>query len=64
MFENCQKIYILLLQGRIILAPFFRVNFADFWLAEQLTSLVPLFLDIHFFICFYINNTDWANGKC
>nr|CAD7256647.1 unnamed protein product [Timema shepardi] len=45
--------------GRIITAPFFRVGFADFWLADQLNSLVNALLDFQFLICFYITSDDW-----
>jgi hypothetical protein len=53
------------LQGRIVLAPFFYVNFADFWLADQLNSLVIVFVDFQYFICFYLANDNWmvATGK-
>lgn len=46
--------------GRVLFAPFFYVGFADFWVADQLNSLVPAFLDFQYFICFYIKNTDWT----
>ncbi|KAK6617882.1 hypothetical protein RUM43_014111 [Polyplax serrata] len=46
---------------RIILAPFFYVHFADFWFADQLTSLAPVFLDFQYFVCFYVSSTKWAN---
>ena len=36
---------------RIPLAPFLRVDFADFWLADQLNSLVTVLLDVEFYIC-------------
>uniref|UniRef100_A0A183JKC5 EXS domain-containing protein n=1 Tax=Schistosoma curassoni TaxID=6186 RepID=A0A183JKC5_9TREM len=49
-------------QGRIIRAPFAKVSFADFWLADQLTSLSFIFPDIAYFICFYSSQIDWANG--
>lgn len=48
-----------MLQFRIIAAPFFHVGFADFWLADQLNSLVGACLDYHFLIFFYIQNGDW-----
>lgn len=35
---------------------FYPVEFADFWLADQLNSLVVLFLDSEFMICFYAIN--------
>lgn len=42
-------------QGRIFIAPFGsgRVRFADFWIADQLVSIVPLFLDLEYLFCFY-----------
>lgn len=44
---------------RVICAPFYRVGFADFWLADQLTSLELIFFDIEYFICFYIYDVGW-----
>ena len=32
------------------------MNFADFWLADQLNSLVPVLLDFQYMICFYATN--------
>ena len=55
----------LFLQGRVVLAPLFYVNFADFWLADQLNSLVVVFIDFQYLICFYLtsNSLMSANGK-
>lgn len=50
------------LQGRMIAAPFFHVGFADFWLADQLNSLVIALLDFQYLICFYAVNGDWLNA--
>jgi uncharacterized membrane protein YbhN (UPF0104 family) len=49
----------------LIAAPFYHVGFADFWLADQLNSLVTVFLDFHFLFFFYVTNGDWlqAGGK-
>uniref|UniRef100_T1JMQ6 Xenotropic and polytropic retrovirus receptor 1 n=1 Tax=Strigamia maritima TaxID=126957 RepID=T1JMQ6_STRMM len=44
---------------RIITAPFFYVGFADFWLADQLNSLVPVLTDLQYFMCFYIDHVEW-----
>lgn len=46
-------------------APFYYVGFADFWLADQLNSLVTVLLDAHYLICFYIYNNNWyqTSGK-
>ncbi|TNN12929.1 Xenotropic and polytropic retrovirus receptor 1 [Schistosoma japonicum] len=54
--------WLLRVLGRIIRAPFARVSFADFWLADQLNSLSFIFPDIAYFICFYSSQIDWANG--
>jgi hypothetical protein len=37
------------------------VGFADFWLADQLNSLVAALLDFQFLICFYVRSVDWLN---
>ena len=42
---------------RIICAPFFPVQFADFWLADQLNSLVVPLVEFQHLICFYAY--DW-----
>ncbi|XP_055914256.1 xenotropic and polytropic retrovirus receptor 1 [Eupeodes corollae] len=49
--------------SRIVMAPFFYVTFADFWLADQLNSIVPAFLDIPFALCFFRNNPNWEHAK-
>lgn len=50
-------------QVRILFAPFFYVGFADFWLADQLTSLVPALLDFQYLVCFYLTNDKWMSNK-
>lgn len=47
--------------GRIICAPFCYVNFADFWIADQLSSSVPVFLDLQYFFCAYTTATTLEN---
>jgi hypothetical protein len=47
---------------RVFLAPFFRVEFTDFWLGDQLCSLESVFFDLEFFICFYINEYNWSSS--
>uniref|UniRef100_A0A336M492 CSON010362 protein n=1 Tax=Culicoides sonorensis TaxID=179676 RepID=A0A336M492_CULSO len=44
--------------SRVVTAPFWFVNFSDFWVADQLNSIVPAFLDIEFFFCFYTTNSN------
>ncbi|XP_033105651.1 xenotropic and polytropic retrovirus receptor 1 homolog [Anneissia japonica] len=58
------RVWLLRVLLRIILAPFFPVGFADFWLADQLNSLVTVLLDFEFLICFYICEVDWTSGSC
>ncbi|CAF1137228.1 unnamed protein product [Rotaria sordida] len=53
------RFWLLKTLGRIICAPFYRVGFADFWLADQLTSLGLIFYDIQYFFCFYIYSVSW-----
>ena len=38
---------------RILLAPFYPVTFGDFWFADQLNSIIIIFLDFEFMLCFY-----------
>lgn len=48
------------LQFRVVTAPFHRVGFADFWLADQLNSLVVVLMDLEYMICFYSFEMDWS----
>ncbi|KAK4877227.1 hypothetical protein RN001_009733 [Aquatica leii] len=52
-FRYEARFWALRVVGRVMLAPFFYVGFADFWMADQLNSLVTAFTDIQYFICFY-----------
>lgn len=60
-FKRGARFWALKVLFRIILAPFFFVHFADFWLADQLTSLAPIFLDFQYFVCFYASNVHWMD---
>lgn len=46
----------------MIAAPFFHVGFADFWLADQLNSLVTALLDFQYLACFYVVNGNWLEA--
>ncbi|XP_015515100.1 solute carrier family 53 member 1 [Neodiprion pinetum] len=59
MFRHEARFWLLKIMFRCISAPLMVVNFADFWLGDQLNSLSTVFLDFHFLICFYITNGDW-----
>ncbi|KRY19688.1 Xenotropic and polytropic retrovirus receptor 1, partial [Trichinella patagoniensis] len=43
-------------------APMHVVTFPDFWLGDQMNSLVTVFLDMQYFICFYVKQVDYGNG--
>uniref|UniRef100_A0A5S6QI55 EXS domain-containing protein n=1 Tax=Trichuris muris TaxID=70415 RepID=A0A5S6QI55_TRIMR len=43
-------------------APFHFVTFPDFWLADQMNSLVTFFLDMEYFVCFYASEVTVVNG--
>ncbi len=43
-------------------APFHYVTFPDFWLADQMNSLVTFFLDMEYLTCFYAAEVRWI-GK-
>ncbi|XP_058829753.1 solute carrier family 53 member 1 isoform X1 [Topomyia yanbarensis] len=62
-FRHEARFWTIRILSRIVLAPFFYVNFADFWLADQLNSVVPAFLDIQYFICFYSTITNWNRAE-
>lgn len=61
-FRHEARFWLLRITGRLISAPFFHVGFADFWLADQLNSLVAALLDFEFLICFYITNGNWLEA--
>ncbi|EDX05566.1 GD21730 [Drosophila simulans] len=48
------RIWLLTVVGRILLSPFFFVNFADFWVADQWTSLVVTIVDHYYLVRFYV----------
>eukprot|EP00698_Gefionella_okellyi_P013236 TRINITY_DN3614_c0_g1_i2.p1 TRINITY_DN3614_c0_g1~~TRINITY_DN3614_c0_g1_i2.p1 ORF type:complete len:717 (+),score=122.65 TRINITY_DN3614_c0_g1_i2:57-2207(+) len=50
--------------GRIATAPFFPVEFADFFLADQLASLVVMLYDLEYVICFYTADLWWGTDRC
>jgi len=66
-FHHEARYWALRVLMRVIMAPFCFVNFADFWLADQLNSMVPAFLDIPFLICFFGRSPTWhkaGKGEC
>lgn len=47
----------------MVTAPFHRVGFADFWLADQLNSLVVVLMDLEYMICFYSMELNWTKSE-
>uniref|UniRef100_A0A8C6SWD8 Xenotropic and polytropic retrovirus receptor 1 n=1 Tax=Neogobius melanostomus TaxID=47308 RepID=A0A8C6SWD8_9GOBI len=61
-FKTCyykSRFWLLKLLFRVVTAPFHRVGFADFWLADQLNSLGMVLMDLEYMICFYSFELDW-----
>lgn len=50
-------------QFRVFTAPFHKVGFADFWLADQLNSLSVILMDLEYMICFYSFELKWDESK-
>ncbi|XP_062699161.1 solute carrier family 53 member 1-like [Aedes albopictus] len=61
-FRYEARFWLLKTIGRMVAAPFFHVSFADFWLADQLNSLVTALLDFQFLTCFYVTNGNWLDA--
>uniref|UniRef100_A0A1Q3F8F7 Putative small molecule transporter n=1 Tax=Culex tarsalis TaxID=7177 RepID=A0A1Q3F8F7_CULTA len=61
-FRYEARFWLLKTIGRMVAAPFFHVGFADFWLADQLNSLVTALLDFQFLTCFYVTNGNWLEA--
>ena len=55
--------FIFFSQWRVLTAPFHPVAFADFWLADQLNSLVVAILDMEYMSCFYALDYYSVQGK-
>ncbi|XP_029005409.1 xenotropic and polytropic retrovirus receptor 1a [Betta splendens] len=57
------RFWLLKLLFRVFTAPFHRVEFADFWLADQLNSLVFVLMDLEYLVCFYIFELQWSSNQ-
>ncbi|KYO24267.1 xenotropic and polytropic retrovirus receptor 1 [Alligator mississippiensis] len=56
------RFWLLKLLFRVFTAPFHKVGFADFWLADQLNSLAVILMDLEYMICFYSFELQWNNN--
>ncbi|KAJ8038923.1 Xenotropic and polytropic retrovirus receptor 1-like [Holothuria leucospilota] len=57
------RFWLIKILSHIIIAPLHPVGFADFWLADQLNSLVTVLLDFEFLICFYTCEVLWVGNS-
>ncbi|CAF0819680.1 unnamed protein product [Brachionus calyciflorus] len=62
-FQFSSRAWVMNTLWKILAAPFYPVAFAHFWLADQLTSFEFLFIDIQFFICWFLFQAQWAPLK-
>ncbi|XP_029473990.1 xenotropic and polytropic retrovirus receptor 1 isoform X2 [Rhinatrema bivittatum] len=62
-FYYKSRFWLLKLLFRVFTAPFHKVGFADFWLADQLNSLVVILMDLEYMICFYTFELSWSNNE-
>ena len=56
MYFDQGRWWLLRVLGRILAAPFFIVKFADFWLADQLTSMTIAILDLYNMLCYFASS--------
>uniref|UniRef100_A0A6I8SS68 Xenotropic and polytropic retrovirus receptor 1 homolog n=1 Tax=Xenopus tropicalis TaxID=8364 RepID=A0A6I8SS68_XENTR len=61
-FYYKSRFWLLKLLFRVFTAPFHKVGFADFWLADQLNSLAVILMDLEFMICFYSFELKWGDS--
>uniref|UniRef100_A0A287DAR8 Solute carrier family 53 member 1 n=1 Tax=Ictidomys tridecemlineatus TaxID=43179 RepID=A0A287DAR8_ICTTR len=62
-FYYKSRFWLLKLLFRVFTAPFHKVGFADFWLADQLNSLSVILMDLEYMICFYSFELEWNKNK-
>ncbi|XP_048415006.1 xenotropic and polytropic retrovirus receptor 1 homolog [Stegostoma tigrinum] len=62
-FYYKSRVWLLKVLCRSVTAPFHKVSFADFWLADQLNSMGTVFLDLWSLICFYTFEVNWENNQ-
>uniref|UniRef100_A0A2K6F501 Solute carrier family 53 member 1 n=1 Tax=Propithecus coquereli TaxID=379532 RepID=A0A2K6F501_PROCO len=62
-FYYKSRFWLLKLLFRVFTAPFHKVGFADFWLADQLNSLSVILMDLEYMICFYSLELEWDETK-
>jgi len=48
---------------RLVVAPYYPVEFADFWLADQLNSLAAVVMDLEYLVCFFSFDGNFKDGS-
>ncbi|XP_078083673.1 xenotropic and polytropic retrovirus receptor 1 homolog [Mustelus asterias] len=62
-FYYKSRVWLLKVLCRSVTAPFHKVSFAEFWLADQLNSMGTVFLDLWSMICFYVFEVNWETNQ-
>jgi hypothetical protein len=57
------RIWLLRRGFRLLVTPYYPVEFADFWLADQLNSLASVIMDLEYLICYFINDGTFYGPK-
>ncbi|XP_062518330.1 solute carrier family 53 member 1-like [Corticium candelabrum] len=52
--HRSSRLWFVRVVGRVLTAPFWDVEFADFWLADQLCSLTQTMVDFEFTVCYLL----------
>ncbi|CAL4061332.1 unnamed protein product, partial [Meganyctiphanes norvegica] len=62
-FHHEARFWLLRKLGRIFCAPFFFVQFADFWIGDQLNTLVQVLKDFEYSLCYYLTIDNWYTSS-
>ena len=54
--------WLLIKMKRLVVAPYYPVEFADFWLADQLNSLASVVMDLEYLVCFFTFDGNFKDG--
>eukprot|EP00698_Gefionella_okellyi_P013123 TRINITY_DN3575_c0_g2_i2.p1 TRINITY_DN3575_c0_g2~~TRINITY_DN3575_c0_g2_i2.p1 ORF type:complete len:548 (-),score=90.58 TRINITY_DN3575_c0_g2_i2:1101-2744(-) len=63
-FDRESRFWLLKHLFRVVTAPFYKVVFSDFFLADQLNSLVLLLYDLEYVLCYYFADAWWGTTRC
>ena len=60
--QRSSRLWFIRVLFRVVTAPFSEVEFADFWLADQLCSLTQTMMDLEFTVCYLFVDYGQPNG--